>query len=520
MSGGAGEDRAAPAILEHGAADRLDAAGVMLPPENPAGDGAPRDPGTGGQQHGIERHRRRAPGVRRGQHERTFQKLYRGYSHDPSDAARTSRFPLHEVDTPKFVCKVATFPPQGKMRTTRCDLHIHSAASVGNDEWYTRLLGRVASHAEPASQYELCKARGMSLVTLTDHDTIAGGLTLIDRPDFFLSEEVTTVFPENGCVIHVLAWNITPDQHAQIQARRNNVYELCDYLNRAAIAHGLAPPLPSSDAGLHATTLEKLLLLFPTFERMNGLIDPRIEPELTTMLDRLTPELIAALARKHRMASNGAAPHRKALTAGSDDHGHRRAGTIYTEVDGAELSPAAFLRGCMAGLGRSVGRPARFATTATCVKRPTRHGGARLGHRFLDLMGVLARRASPRDDHDVGIADETAPAAGNGIERAVCQLASAARSFDVRGVRAGVRDLFDGLRTALPVLVAANQFGKQESQVRTLRAQWTAFSLPARERRLALFSDSLEQVDGVSTWCRRFVARARAAGHTVLLPDC
>src|SRR4029078_12468301 len=26
--------------------------------------------------------------------------------------------------------------------------------------------------------------------------------------------------------------------------------------------------------------------------------------------------------------------------------------------------------------------------------------------------------------------------------------------------------------------------------------------------------------DGVSTWCKRFVARARAAGHTVLLPHC
>ena len=121
------------------------------------------------------------------------------------------------------------------MRTTRCDLHIHSAASVGNDEWYTRLFGCPESYAEPARQYELCKARGMSLVTLTDHDTIDGGLTLIDRPDFFLSEEVTTVFPENGCVMHVLAWNITPDQHEQIQARRHNVYELCDYLNRAAI---------------------------------------------------------------------------------------------------------------------------------------------------------------------------------------------------------------------------------------------------------------------------------------------
>jgi hypothetical protein len=42
------------------------------------------------------------------------------------------------------------------------------------------------------------------LVTLTDHDTIAGGLRLVDRPDFFLSEEITAQF-RRRCVIHVLA---------------------------------------------------------------------------------------------------------------------------------------------------------------------------------------------------------------------------------------------------------------------------------------------------------------------------
>ena len=157
-------------------------------------------------------------------------------------------FLLPRMDSPPIACKVATFPPRGKMRTTRCDLHIHSAASLGNDEWYTRLFGWPESYAEPARQYDLCKARGMSLVTLTDHDTIDGGLTLIDRPDFFLSEEVTTRFPENGCVMHVLAWNITPDQHDEIQARRNDIYRLCEYLNGAAIAHGLAHPLISPNA--------------------------------------------------------------------------------------------------------------------------------------------------------------------------------------------------------------------------------------------------------------------------------
>jgi glycosyltransferase involved in cell wall biosynthesis len=375
---------------------------------------------------------------------------------------------------------VATFVLGGKMRTTRCDLHLHSAASVGSDGWYTRLFGWPESYADPARQYERCKARGMSLVTLTDRDTIDGGLTLLDRPDFFLSEEVTAVFPENGCVVHVLAWNITRDQHDELQARRHDIHRLSEYLDRAGIAHGLAHPLASPNAGLDAATFEKLLLMFPTFESTNGCTDRRLESDLTTMLERLTPEVIAALARKHGITAVGAAPHRKALTAGSDARGDRRSGTIYTELDGAGMDAAEFLRGCMAGHARTVGRQAHLADGA----------------------------------------DGAAPDTEQSVDCTVRRVLDAARRFDVRGVAAGVRDLFGDVKAAVPVLVAAKRFGAQALQVRKLREQWTAFPLPAPERRLALFSDSLEQVDGVSTWCKRFVARARAAGHTVLLPHC
>jgi hypothetical protein len=181
---------------------------------------------------------------------------------------------------------------------------------VGSDEWYTRFFGCPESFAEPARQYELCKARGMSLVTLTDHDTIEGGLTLLDRPDFFLSEEVTAIFPENGCVMHVLTWNITPTQHDEIQARRRDIYRLCEYLDREGIAHGLAHPLLSPNWKLDAEVVEKVLLLFPTLEGVNGLTDRRIEPDLAVILDRLSPEIIAALAAKHGLAARGRTPHR------------------------------------------------------------------------------------------------------------------------------------------------------------------------------------------------------------------
>jgi len=66
----------------------------------------------------------------------------------------------------------------------------------------------------------------------------------------------------------------------------------------------------------------------------------------TDLLDEIRcrkPEVIAALSAKHGFAPHGARPHKKALTAGSDDHVLRRSGTVYTEVGGT-LSPRRFER--------------------------------------------------------------------------------------------------------------------------------------------------------------------------------
>jgi glycosyltransferase involved in cell wall biosynthesis len=449
------------------------------------------------------------------------------------------------------------------MRVTRCDLHLHSAASVGNDEWYTRYFGCPESYADPIRQYELCKSRGMSLVTLTDHDTIAGGLELIDRPDFFLSEEVTTVFPENGCVMHVLVWNISPAHHDEIQARKGDIYRLCQYLNSHGIAHGLAHPLLSPSFNLDTDTFEKVLLLFPVLERINGLADRRIESDLTVILDRLTPDAIAALSSKHGITPNGANPHRKAFTAGSDDHVHRRCGTVYAEVDGGALSPAEFVARCVAGGARLAGRQAHLNTMALCVQHTTyKHlkqwqteradfrnpllemmdlvagrdpGGAPGGGGFaaslLDgvqrtclkvgkPLDVLEVPENPSDDYDARAIEAIALLADDVIERALGALVTGVQDFDLYRIFGGLRDVAGGLASAAPVFFAADHFGKQEQQARRVREKWRAFPLPPRPERLAVFSDSLEHVDGVSTWCKRFVDQARAAGRDVLIPYC
>jgi glycosyltransferase involved in cell wall biosynthesis len=439
-------------------------------------------------------------------------------------------------------------------------LHVHSSASSGNDEWYTRLFDRPESYAPPHRQYELCKARGMTLVTLTDYDTIAGGLTLIDRPDFFLSEEVTAVFPDSGCVVHVLAWNITPGQHDEIQARRRDIYHLCAYLNREEIAHGLAHPLLSPSWELNAETFEKLLLLFPTMEAVNGLTDRRIESDLTAMLEHLTPEAIAALAAKHGLPAYGPTPHRKALTAGSDDHAHRRCGSVFVEVEKSNLTPDDFIRACMEGRGALRGHQAHLNTMALCLSDTTYHQlkcreAVRADYRtpFVDMLDVVAGRHSssansfvasllegaqraglapgrlldilriptkPSDGEDARIVDAITRLSDRVMERALDRLISAVQGFDVYGGFEALRDLAGGLVIAAPVLLAGDHFGKQEQQARRISEHWRAFPLSPRRPRMAIFRDSIDDVDGVSTWCRRFVEQARAADREVLLPHC
>ena len=57
-----------------------------------------------------------------------------------------------------------------------------------------RALGLPECATPPEEVYELAKRRGMDFVTITDHDTIDGALAIADRPDVFVSEELTACF--------------------------------------------------------------------------------------------------------------------------------------------------------------------------------------------------------------------------------------------------------------------------------------------------------------------------------------
>ena len=101
-------------------------------------------------------------------------------------------------------------------------------------------LTRIAkeSYNHPAEVYDRCKRLGMSIVTLTDHDSIEAAEALRKHPDFFLSEEVTVRMP-TGTQIHLGVYGITEKDHSEISRRRNDFLSLLMYLTERKIFFSL-----------------------------------------------------------------------------------------------------------------------------------------------------------------------------------------------------------------------------------------------------------------------------------------
>nr|MBA4116565.1 PHP domain-containing protein [Rubrobacter sp.] len=127
---------------------------------------------------------------------------------------------------------------------SRVDLHLHSRASGAATSWWVKGLGADVevqeSYTPPEESYRMAKKAGMDFVTLTDHETIEGALTLLHHPDFFIGEEVSSFFPEDGNQVDVLVYGLDAGIHREAQARRKNVYDLVDYLREAGVVHVLA----------------------------------------------------------------------------------------------------------------------------------------------------------------------------------------------------------------------------------------------------------------------------------------
>jgi glycosyltransferase involved in cell wall biosynthesis len=194
------------------------------------------------------------------------------------------------------------------------------------------------SYSDPLAIYERALASGMSLVALTDHNSIDGALLLKERygDRVITGVEATVCFPEDRCKVHLLVYGITEKEFADIQSLRKDIYELRAYLLERRLAHSVAHATYSVQAGkLTAAHLEKLIVLFNTFEVINGGRNRSDNVAWRYILERLTPDCLDDLCKKHSLEPFDAEPWKKGFTAGSDDHGGILIGKTYTEADGS-----------------------------------------------------------------------------------------------------------------------------------------------------------------------------------------
>ncbi len=205
-------------------------------------------------------------------------------------------------------------------------MHCHSTASQVSKLGVQRALGLPECATPPEEVYALAKRRGMDFVTITDHDTIDGVLEIADRPDVFVSEELTAWFRGEPQAVHVLCYGITAEDHEWLQTNSGDV-ELCAmYLYDREIACALAHPYYAVGAPLTARHRRRLAELLDIWETRNG-----------------------ARARElNRPAAMYVATLDGTGIGGSDDHAGIDIGRTWTEAPDA-ATPAEFLAHMRAG---------------------------------------------------------------------------------------------------------------------------------------------------------------------------
>ncbi|HVO55774.1 MAG TPA: glycosyltransferase [Solirubrobacterales bacterium] len=216
--------------------------------------------------------------------------------------------------------------------TSRVDMHCHSTASQLSKLGVQRSLGLPECATPPEEVYELAKRRGMDFVTITDHDTIDGCMQLADRPDCFVSEELTARFAGEPQAVHVLCYGITLGDHEWLQAHSGDVEACAAFLHENGIACALAHPFFNVAAPLTRRHRRRLAELFPIWEVRNG--------------SRAAELNMPAVVYIETRGGTG--------IGGSDDHAGVDIGRTYTEVPAAR-TPEEFLDQVRAGAAEAHG---------------------------------------------------------------------------------------------------------------------------------------------------------------------
>lgn len=410
---------------------------------------------------------------------------------------------------------------------TRVDLHLHSYASGTASNWWVRGLGvgteARESYTPPEEAYRMAKRAGMDFVTLTDHETIEGALTLTHHPDFFIGEEVSALFPEDGAHADVLVYGLSADDHREIQARRSNIYALVDYLRETGLVHALAHPIYGMPKPVDRKQVEKRLVLFGLWEFINGSRpggQNRLARDIAT---RTSAADLRQIAARHGLPSP---PHRRISgTGGSDDHGGTHGGTTYTVVPGVK-SPKEFLEALAAGESRSAGKDGStgklvhtgLKLASAAMKQGDKPETSLLKDLALNipLLRNFASLVEGSGDRLVGMVPLLARLGEPAIRAALvgryeARLSGALQSTDGRfsatNLLGSLGSLLDGHLFAVPYAAVQGYFGREEKKARNLRRE--LFPEEIGDLKVGVFVD-----DGGEGSMATMYRRALAEGDT------
>jgi predicted metal-dependent phosphoesterase TrpH len=224
-------------------------------------------------------------------------------------------------------------------------------------------------YSTPAEIYRAAKARGMDVVTITDHDRVDGCLEFLSRhpdaPDFLMGEEVECRLPPHHLRLHLGVFGLTERMHAELQGLRGDVREATAFLRAGGAALVLHHPFHFFRGEIPAQAyLDALLPLVDAVEVMNGTMLPAHNDAAASVA--------AAWRRREPDRPMGE-------TGGSDAHVLRHVGDTWT----AAVTSSA-------GDPRQAGPPAKAFVDALRAGRTTAAGLQGTPGRFaFEIYGVV-----------------------------------------------------------------------------------------------------------------------------------
>lgn len=439
----------------------------------------------------------------------------------------------------------------------KADLHVHTRYSANPADRLLKKFGTQESYTELEDVYRSAKARGMDFVTVTDHNVIDGALKLVEMyPDeAFTGVELTSSFPEDECAVHILVYDFTPAQFEELNKLRSNIYSLRDYIRRQNLPYSVAHATYSVNGRLTVTHIEKLILLFDVFECVNGTRAKTFNDLLKQVLRSLTPQKIDELRRHYLIEPFSQTPWAKAYTGGSDEHAGLFIGETFTCAEGA--TKADFLSALRDRRTDSAGRSNHYKTQVfsflkiaweSTQANPRKSSAiwSELGQIIFEgrapgwkLKLKLEQMKRSRKEKDRAVArqvagllsylagDQPIPVSER-IDAIYNTMAAIEDSFflmnaeafkeafgkrDVIKIMSALTALFRSFFLSVPFLGTFRHLYQSSEVMREFRGRFLGPLKPG-EQKILWFTDTLNDLNGVSVTLRNFAEQSEGRGLT------